>query len=140
VLGERKISDLIESLRPFFKFRVTDPDDFVGRTYVVPIQASNDIAVDITIGYLGYEQIAVERSITVEHSGVRFKVCTAEDLVVHKAISEREKDWADIEGVLIRQGLHLDQEYILHWLRQFAEALDRPELLTRYRGLQRKSE
>ena len=74
----------------------------------------------------------------IEYQGVTFPVCTAEDLIIHKAISEREKDWNDIEGVLARQGNKLDQAYILHWLEQFAQALERPELVQRYKDLRKK--
>jgi hypothetical protein len=58
-----------------------------------------------------------------------------EDLIIHKAIAAREKDWIDIEGILTRQRGRLDQEHILNWLDQFAQALDRPEVVTRYQGL-----
>lgn len=34
-----------------------------------------------------------------------------EDLVIYKAISERARDWSDIEGILLRQGARLDQDY-----------------------------
>ena len=67
-----------------------------------------------------------------------FRACTAEDLIIHKAIAEREKDWMDIEGVLVRQGDKLDQTYIAHWLEQFAQALERPELVQRYKALRGK--
>ncbi len=40
---------------------------------------------------------------------------------------------------LIRQGDNLDQDYILDWLAQFAEALERPELRQRYRDLVEKT-
>ena len=59
----------------------------------------------------------------------------AEDLIIYKAISEGPRDWMDIEGVLVRQGDQLDQGYILGWLEQFAQALERPEMLSRYDGL-----
>lgn len=140
VLGERSLNDLVQVLTQQFRSRVSDPEDFVKRTYVLPIQASNGVGVDIGIGFLGYEQKAIERAIIVQHSDVQFKVCTAEDLIIHKAISEREKDWADIEGILVRQGRRLNQDYIDHWLKQFAEALERPNLLTRYHDLRRKTE
>jgi hypothetical protein len=58
-----------------------------------------------------------------------------EDLIIHKAIAAREKDWIDIEGILARQRGRLDQEHILNWLDQFAQALDRPDIVTRYQGL-----
>jgi len=135
VIGERTIDEFVALLGTQFRFRVPDPVAFTQRTFVATIYTSNHIEVDLVIGFLPYEEQAIERAITVEHSGVTFPVCTAEDLVIHKAISEREKDWDDIEGVLARQGDKLDQSYIAHWLTQFAQALEWPELMQRYREL-----
>ncbi|MFC1974830.1 hypothetical protein ACFLXQ_00350 [Chloroflexota bacterium] len=102
---------------------------------MAPIYASNQIEVDLGLGFLPYEEQAIEKAVVIEYLGVKFLVCTAEDLVIHKAISEREKDWSDIEGVLARQGNKLDQEYILHWLTQFAQVLERPVMIQRYEDL-----
>jgi hypothetical protein len=41
----------------------------------------------------------------------------------------------DIEGILLRQGTKLDQDYVVGWLKQFAQALERPEIVTRYKSL-----
>jgi hypothetical protein len=71
------------------------------------------------------------------HEGVTFPVCTAEDLIIHKAISERDKDWLDIDGILDKEGKRLDQGYVMRWLEQFAEALERPQILQRYRSVLR---
>ena len=60
-------------------------------------------------------------------------------LIIHKAISLREKDWLDIEGILIRQQDKIDQNYVLYWLKQFAEALERPEMLVRYQELRART-
>ena len=59
-------------------------------------------------------------------------------MIIHKAISERQKDWEDIEGVLLRQDDRLDQAYILGWLAQFGQALEQPELIQRYQDLWEK--
>ncbi len=181
LIGERTIGEFVTLVGTQFKFRVPDPVAFARRTYVVPIYASSHIGVDLGIGFLPYEEQAVEKAVVTEYSGVTFPVCTAEDLIIqglwefpwfefrtpqlvgdavrgtrtssglqcarhgssqraiiHKAISEREKDWDDIAGVLTRQGDRLDQAYIVHWLTQFAQALERPELVQRYRDLWEK--
>jgi len=138
LIGERTIGEFVTLVGTRFKFRVLDPIVFARRTYVVPIYAGNHIGVDLGIGFLPYEEQAVEKAVITEYSGVTFPVCTAEDLIVHKAISERGKDWDDIAGVLARQGDRLDQAYIAHWLTQFAQALERPELVQRYGGLWEK--
>lgn len=138
LIGERTIGEFVTLVGTRFKFRVPDPVAFAQRAYVVPIYASNHIGVDLGIGFLPYEEQAVEKAVVTEYSGVTFPVCTAEDLIIHKAISERGKDWDDIEGVLARQGDRLDQAYIVRWLTQFAQALERPELVQRYRDLWEK--
>jgi hypothetical protein len=50
-------------------------------------------------------------------------------------ISGRAKDWQDIEGIVIEQYTNLDQEYLEDWLTQFAEILEKPELLTNYQQI-----
>jgi len=137
-IGERTIEEFVALVGTRFKFRVDNSVGFARQTYVVPIYASNKIAVDLGLGFLPYELLAIEKAVLVTYRGVRFPACTAEDLIIHKAISEREKDWADIEGVLARQGAELDQAYILRWLEQFAQILERPELVERYKTVRRK--
>jgi hypothetical protein len=138
LLGEQSIDEFVALISTKFQFRINDPVAFVKATYVAPIYASSGIEVDLGLGFLPYEEEAVKKGVEIEVEGVSFLVCTAEDLIIHKAISEREKDWSDIEGILIRQGKQLDQKYIGDWLNQFAEALERPSLLTKYEGLRKK--
>ena len=101
------------------------------------LYASNGSGLDLGLAFLPYEFEAIERAVMTTYEGVTFPVCTAEDLIIHKAISEREKDWLDIDGVLDKGGKGLDQGYIMLWLEQFAEALERPQILQRYRSLMR---
>jgi predicted nucleotidyltransferase len=91
--------------------------------------------VDLLVGIFDYERQAIERAVETDIEGVPMRVCTAEDLVIHKVIADRAKDWIDIEGVLMRQRGKLDINYIRDWLTQFAEALEKPELLTRFNNL-----
>jgi hypothetical protein len=42
-----------------------------------------------------------------------------------KSFAARERDWIDVEGVLIRQAGQLDWSYIDHYLRPLAEIKDR---------------
>jgi predicted nucleotidyltransferase len=137
LVGALSISEFVALVAEHFRFRIPDAVSFAQRTYVLPLFATNGTAVDISLGFLPYEEEAMDRGVPVVHDEVRFLVCTAEDLIIQKAVSERQKDWDDIEGVLIRQGQSLDQKYILKWLQQFAEILERPELVQRYRDLQR---
>lgn len=100
IVGRRLISELVALVGQKFKFRVADPLAFAQRTFVLPFYASNQIPVDVGLGFLPYEEQAVQRSVAIHHEGVDFVVCSAEDLIIQKAVSEREKDWNDIEGCL----------------------------------------
>ncbi len=40
------------------------------------------------------------------------QTCSADDLVVHKAFASRDQDWADVDGILMRQGPRLDVKLI----------------------------
>lgn len=135
VLGDLSIAEFGDLVGQHFSFRVPDAVSFAQRTYVLLVLLDDGMPADLVIGYLPYEDQAIERAIRVKIEGVTLSVCTAEDLIVHKAISERERDWQDIEGVLLRQGGKLDQPYVESWLEQFANGLDRPEILSRYLAL-----
>ena len=65
-------------------------------------------------------------------------ICSAEDLIIQKAIAGRGKDWPDVEALLIEQRGKLDAAYIEDWLTEFADVLDNPEMLTQYRRLLEK--
>jgi hypothetical protein len=78
----------------------------------------------------------IARSTFVEYlPGISLRVCSAEDLIVLKAFAARRRDWADIEGVIGRQGGVLDWPYIEAALEPLAAGTDRPELLTTLRAL-----
>jgi predicted nucleotidyltransferase len=74
----------------------------------------------------------------MELEGLQLPVCTAEDLIVHKAIADREKDWMDINGIVFRQRGRLEADYVRDWLRQFGEVLEKPHLVRRFDDLYAK--
>lgn len=135
LLGDMGIDEFGVLVGQRFSFRRPDAVAFAQRNYVLLVHLSNTVPADLMIGLLPYEELAVQRAIDLEIEGVILPVCPAEDLIIHKAISERTRDWADIEGILLRQGDALDQRYILDWLEQFAVTLGRPEMLRRYEDL-----
>lgn len=138
-LGELGITEFGELVGECFQFRRADAVRFARQAYVLLIQVTDQIPADLSIGLLPYEVQAIERSVGIDVENVRLPVCTAEDLIIHKAISLREKDWLDIEGILIRQQDKIDQDYVLDWLEQFAEVLGRPDMLVRYQELRTRT-
>jgi predicted nucleotidyltransferase len=102
---------------------------------IVSVEVEPGMVVDMLAAVLPYEELAIQRAEIIVIDGVPLPICTAEDLIIHKATSNRSQDWIDIEGVLMRQRGKLDVAYIRDWLSQFAEALENPEILTCFNQL-----
>lgn len=103
--------------------------------HVIHIWALPNVAADLLVSIFDYERDAIDRALEFNVEGVMARVCTAEDLIIHKAIAGRGIDWQDVEGILFRQHGKLDVKYIRKWLAQFAEGLDNPEMLQQFEKL-----
>ncbi len=125
------IERLLCSLTPL----VADPVRFVQERRVLPARMSDGVAVDIVFAGLPYEVTAIERAVPVEVAGYNVRICTAEDLIVHKIISSRPRDREDIQGIVQRQGNGLDRSYLAPIIRELAAALDQPDIFDFYRSL-----
>ena len=122
-----------------FKSRSADPVAFVQTTRVVLIITSNGVEADISLALPGYEDALFKRVVDYEfEEGKTVSLCSAEDLIIHKAVAGRPKDLADIQGVVDRQGDDLDAAYIRQWLREFSDALDTPTILENFEFAWRK--
>lgn len=116
-----------------FPSRVEDPVAFARRTRVVLVQASNGCGIDISLALPGYEDEVMRRAVDYElEPGKIVRMCSAEDLIIHKAVAGRPRDVQDIEGIVYRQRDALDAAYIRLWLSEFAAALENPELPERF--------
>ncbi len=72
----------------------------------------------------------MQRAVEVElEPSKAVRVCSAEDLIIHKAIAGRPQDVCDAEGIVYRQRDGLDVAYIRHWLQAFGDLLDNPEII-----------
>ena len=60
---------------------------------------------------------------------------SGEDLIIQKVVAGRDKDWLDVEALLIEQRGKLDMSYVEEWIVQFADVLETPQMLARYRRL-----
>jgi hypothetical protein len=119
-----------------FGGRIDDAREFALRNRVVLAQASNGVAVDISLGALPYEERLIERASGYEFDrDIRLTTCSAEDLMVLKAFAGRELDWADIRGIAIRQGDKLDEELILAELHPLLELKGVPEDIDKLTGI-----
>ena len=110
--------------------RIAEADVFAREHRILLLRhLESGIAVDISLGMLPFEREAVQRSVLHDTGTLAVRLPTPEDLIVLKAVAHRPKDLLDIQA-LIETNPDLDRERIRFWAREFAEALDMPELWT----------
>ena len=112
---------VIDALLERFEARRHDAREFAMRHRVLLLRASNGVALDVALGATPFEIEAVRRASPFEiEPGCRIRTCSAEDLVIHKAVAGRPRDVADIEGIMVRQGRKLDLRRVRRWLARFS--------------------
>ena len=97
-----------------------NPLEFARQTRVIPISTSGGVRVDLVLSALGYEETAIRRAVRTDLGSAEVRICTAEDLIVHKLIAARPRDLDDIEGIVIRRGAQLDRLYLDPLVEQIA--------------------
>jgi hypothetical protein len=110
--------------------RVENPLEFAQRTRVLLLKSADGVGIDIVLAGLPFEARVIERSSPWEiDDDTTLRTCSAEDLLVMKCFAARDKDWADVTGILERQGGRLDLELVREELQPLAEAKQEPEIL-----------
>lgn len=131
-------AELIASAEAFsITPRRMDVLEFAQRTRVLLLAHSTGVPLDISCGALPFEQELVERSQRVDVGPVVVQVATPEHLLVMKAIANRARDRADIES-LLRACPDVDTDGARRVVKDFAEALEAPELLNDFDRLVRE--
>ena len=124
-----------------FQPRVPDFWDKAIRARVALLKHENGVGLDVALGALPFEEQVIERS-----QDIRFlrewslRICSAEDLIVMKALAGRPRDWLDVESVIIRQGAKLDWSYIARELKPLSELAEKSDVLTELESRRRKLE
>ena len=93
------------------------------------------VIIDFLLALPGYEELIIRRAVQRDLGGWSAWICSAEDLIIQKLVAGRLKDLPDVEALLIEQHDKLDEAYLEDWLAQFAEALEKPEILDEYHRL-----
>jgi len=102
-------SVFVDALLSKYESRVDDPDGFASRNRVLLLRSSDGVPLDIGLAAFEYELQAIERSLIVDYGdGISLRVICAEDLIAMKAFAGRDQDWADVTGIVRRQGSRLD--------------------------------
>ena len=132
VLDPARAGRLLEMLGPAYHSRTNDPKGFAARTRVLPLRHRDGVQIDLIFAMLPFEEEAVHRAVEVIVKGISVRFCTAEDLVLHKIVSQRERDRQDVEEILGRRRSSLDRSYLDPRVRELAALLERPEIAAWY--------
>jgi hypothetical protein len=125
--------EVLTSLLEAFAARIPDALAFALRSRVLLLQTAAGCNMDVSLGLPGYEEQVTARAIDYDlGDGRTVRICSAEDLIIHKAVAGRPQDIADIERVILRQKHRLDVAYVRHWLEQFTELLETDEVKRRF--------
>lgn len=134
--GEESFIDpLLSQFRP----RRGDARAFALQHRVLLLEAQNGTPLDVALGAVPFEENSIRRSSAFAiGEGRALTMCSAEDLLVHKLVANREKDWLDIEGVLARRWGRLDLALFRQEVEPLLELRGDPEILARFDRLYEK--
>lgn len=133
-LGQERL--MLEKLRRIVPSRTDDTEQLVllGRMYLGI--SSENIEIDISLGYIPYEQRMVERAVEVDFGvDIPLQCCSAEDLIILKTVAARAQDWVDIVRIIQRSGRDVDWELVFGELKTLLDLTETPESLTRLREM-----
>ena len=118
-----------------FEARTSDPIGFARKNRVLLLRhAGSGVGIDLSFGVLPFEREMFDRALELSIGDTTLKVAAPEDLVILKAVAHRKRDLIDIDTLLL---VHpdLDLARMRYWIRQFAEALDSPDILSDFEKL-----
>ena len=140
VTGFGDEEQFIDELLREYPGRLSDTKNFALQNRVLLLRDSNGVGIDISLGALPFEERVIERSVEIQaESGVKIRVCSAEDLIIMKAFADREIDWHDIRGVIVRQDIQkMNWELIQRELKPLCEAKENMEIMGRLDAVRRK--
>lgn len=123
-VGIEKLKELISlSQNLNLKILVDNPDDFVKRTMVLPLEdKKSGIRIDFIFSFSVYANLAIQRAVEIKFGRTPVKFASLEDVVIHKTIAGRNRDIEDVKTILFKNP-SFDKNYILYWLREFDKSL-----------------
>lgn len=133
--GFGKEGPIIDGLLGRFTPRLQNARQFAFESRVVLVTAGHTVPVDVALGALDFEERAVHRASQWETGEVSLLTASAEDLMVHKVFAGRERDWADVAGIINRQGAALKRDIVVAELAPLLEAKGAIDDLIRLEGM-----
>lgn len=108
--------------------RIENVMEFAKKSRVLLLRhTKSGVSIDISLGILPFEEEVVERGIKHDVGALIIRLPTPEDLIILKAVAHRPKDLEDIREI-VANNPNLDHRRIEHWVKDFAELMETPEL------------
>ena len=125
--------DFVRLVLSQFPARYPDPFSAARTHQIVLVSASNGRGIDISFGVPTYQDELFKRAVNFGLArGKAVRICSAEDLVIHKCVAGRPQDLRDVESVVARQRDALNAAHIRKWLKYFDELLPEAGALARF--------
>jgi len=132
-----KFAQTVDLISSRFTSLSQDPLKFATETRVLPILVES-VPVDLIFAALPYEQDAIARARPIKLKNATVPVCSPEDLILHKIVSQRPRDHEDIEGVFRYRHADLDYSYLDLRVEELADALSDRNMLDWYQRLRQR--
>ncbi len=134
-------AEFVDALLTAYRCRIPGGREFALRRRVLLLEAASGVPIDVSLGGIPFEERVVERSSPWEVGGAEPLVtCSAEDLVVLKVFAGRDKDWLDVEGLVVRQGDRLKESLVLRELPPLLELKEDSRSLARLQAILDRAE
>ncbi len=139
ILDIKDLAEFLKKSRDYgFLPLPTDIHKFVKETGVIPMKFSKSGVIgrfDFIIAQNLIEFAGIKRAGFKKIYNVNVKIVTAEDLLLHKLLSERPRDHEDARGILLRQGKKLNLEYVSAWLKKIDKLIIKRRLFKEFNEL-----
>jgi hypothetical protein len=113
--------------------RRADARAFALQHRVLLLRTATGLDIDVALGALPFEERTVERASEWSWgTGPMLVTCSADDLLVHKAFAGRERDWADVDGILTRQHGRLNLALVHDELSPLRDLKEEPDSLAKF--------
>jgi hypothetical protein len=131
----------VDAILQRYESRIPEGRAFFISRRVVLIKSADGIGIDVALGALPFEEGVIQRASACAYDGgFVLRTCSAEDLIVMKAVASRELDWADIESVIVRQSGKLGWQLIWKELLPLCELKEAPEIPERLKQARERIE
>lgn len=131
-----KEMEIVDTLSTFLTPRELDVEGLATIARMFLGLAPSGIQVDISLGFMPYEERVMERARNVDFEMAEpLRCCSPEDLAILKTVAGRERDWADIRTIVHRSGPKVDWDLVYAEAKVLLNLSENPEHEDRLRQI-----